>query len=1386
MEGRSVLFVAFTLALIIGFLSPVSFSMQENLDNNELVKETSILPEAAPSALPQEPWQPYAYNAERIRNPNGSWTVRVYTSPKFFLDPSDNVWRRMRWYETENEYVVIVPYAENGIPARWIIEKSSGTVRAKTWDNLPIIAAQRVEVLILTSERWKQLDENVLGWSTPKVDNGCLRLKLTADLSLDGVRIGSLMLTYRIADTIKYAVRLESAKYSTYRVKWNTMCQGAYYITNEVKGEFKITGEIKSLLWSPFIAVFDPYVRLSFEDISPWRENYFDMSLLKEAIFVKRPEGSAVELAFGDFRLGAGENIELDPSTNFSPTIDTYVRSGTPNTSYNSADRFYVGARQGWGIYRSFLKFNISALPSNITIISANLWVSTYGSYGWPNVQARRVENDNWDGTITWNNQPTFGAVETSFLTDGGWDNYDITAWVDNQVKGDKIVSVCLKHHTENTSDDKSVSYVSSEYNGNDPYLEINYSVPPVTVTLNPIADAFVDSQDDPDGNYGNAYWIGLNLAGSTRPESTWLKFDFSSIPSGATVTEAVFRVYSWRIWYNSSRPGALWDVTTNAWGESTITANNAPWENRGAKISSDVLGPVPGWWEWDVTSWVNAYKGTTRSAWLSNALSVGYSHYGQYYYSKEYSDVAYRPYLEITYVTEAVLSPIADAFTDLRDNPSGNYGFENWIGVNRATKTSGTWPWPSGLGEGTFIKFDISGIPANATVTSATFEAYAYQIWYSTTCDAALRQFGTNWDENTITGMNAPWGTLGGIVSSTVRGSIPGWWTHSVDLSYVQSKLGGQIGFYYCYPGTASGTHYGQFYRSREYGNTNYRPYLKIAYTIPTNNPPSQSNLRTDGQVDPPQITTLTPTFSWTFTDLDGDGQEGVKIQVSTDSTFATITHWDYSDETTTTQSKVYGGSALSRGVWYYVRVQVRDDRGEWSGTWATGEFKVNQLPLTPNRPSGPTSISAGQSGSYTTSTTDPDTDSVKYGWDWNGDGSIDEWTGYYGSGATCSTPHSWYAPGTYYVKVKAQDLRGEESGWSSELEVTVLNDPPTTPSLWGETRPYIGTEYEYSFSSTDPNGHQIRYHIEWGDDTENWTGFYASGEVANASHTWYLQTEFSVRAMAIDEFNMKSGWATLVIRVKTYDDANDTEVGVEWVNEYPDWIGNDLFASDDSAEWFYNILGEDLGWTRVFDWGDGQAWEGDFEKPSVDGWDYIYVDNVDFAFFCGHGSSSAFWFGVDMDGDDSYTYQVHYSEAEWGDKDLEWIVFDACKVLREDNVFTRWSSAFKGLHGMFGFHTIAYQYKRYLPPQEWMDGQRFAEHLRDGKTIGDSWVNATHDIQPSEVWGAAFCILDPTWSPPRWEFWESLPGDGWVGADVWPPLIQESNLLYYYRWQC
>jgi histidinol phosphatase-like PHP family hydrolase len=358
-------------------------------------------------------------------------------------------------------------------------------------------------------------------------------------------------------------------------------------------------------------------------------------------------------------------------------------------------------------------------------------------------------------------------------------------------------------------------------------------------VRLKPIADAFTDLRDNPGGNYGSATWIGVNYATksgvwpSGLSEGTFLKFDLSSIPSNATITGATFGAYAYQIWWSTTCDSHLRAFGTD-WSESTITGNNAPWGTLGGAVSNTVRGSIPSWWIYGIDStYIQGRLGGEVGFYLCYPGTAGSVHYGQLYYSKEFQDPSYHPYLEVTYTlagTTVRLQPIADAFTDLRDNPGGNYGSESWIGVNQATNPGS---WPSGLGEGTFIKFDLSGIPTNATVTRAIFGVYAYSVWYSTTCDAVLRGFGTNWNEYTITGNNAPWGTLGGQVSSVVKGGIPSWWTHNLDVSYVQGKLGSQIGFYYCYPSTAGATHYGQYYYSKEYGDALYRPYLQITYVI-------------------------------------------------------------------------------------------------------------------------------------------------------------------------------------------------------------------------------------------------------------------------------------------------------------------------------------------------------------------------------------------------------------------------------------------------------------------------------------------------------------------------------------------------------------------------
>lgn len=59
--------------------------------------------------------------------------------------------------------------------------------------------------------------------------------------------------------------------------------------------------------------------------------------------------------------------------------------------------------------------------------------------------------------------------------------------------------------------------------------------------------------------------------------------------------------------------------------------------------------------------------------------------------------------------------------------------------------------------------------------------------------------------------------------------------------------------------------------------------------------------------------------------------------------------------------------------------------------------------------------------------------------------------------------------------------------------------------------------------------------------------------------------------------------------------DDADQKEVGVEWVEIY--YSGTNLTWQNEAAEGFYNRLGE-IGWTKRFDYGNDLAWESDFEK--------------------------------------------------------------------------------------------------------------------------------------------------------------------------------------------
>ncbi len=186
---------------------------------------------------------------------------------------------------------------------------------------------------------------------------------------------------------------------------------------------------------------------------------------------------------------------------------------------------------------------------------------------------------------------------------------------------------------------------------------------------------------------------------------------------------------------------------------------------------------------------------------------------------------------------------------------------------------------------------------------------------------------------------------------------------------------------------------------------------------------------------------------------------------------------------------------------------------------------------PETPDTPSGPSSGYLNIEYSFETSTTEQNGDDVKYGWDWDGDDQVDEWTGFYPSGATASISHVFESTGTYDVQVKAMDIFNDDSAFSPTKQVDItIGDPPDDPDTpSGETDGMHATYYYYETQTDDPNlGDQIYYYFDWDDmSNSDWLGPYDSGDTISAQHKWSKPGEFDVRVKAKDLAGSESDWS-------------------------------------------------------------------------------------------------------------------------------------------------------------------------------------------------------------------------------------------------------------------
>jgi len=215
------------------------------------------------------------------------------------------------------------------------------------------------------------------------------------------------------------------------------------------------------------------------------------------------------------------------------------------------------------------------------------------------------------------------------------------------------------------------------------------------------------------------------------------------------------------------------------------------------------------------------------------------------------------------------------------------------------------------------------------------------------------------------------------------------------------------------------------------------------------------------------------------------------------------------------------------------YFRVKAEDIHGaqsDFSSALIIVVSGANNPPSTPNTPNGPSAGNIGVSYSYSTSSNDLDDDNIRYGWDWNGDDIVDEWTSFYPSEAVITTSHIWTSVGTYLVKVKSEDSNGAQSAFSAIKTVVISSDnnPPDKPTITGPSSGKTGDSHTYIVSTEDSDGDQVFYWIDWDDTTNSgWLGPYDSGLTVSSSHIWSANGTYSIKVKSKDNHGDESPWS-------------------------------------------------------------------------------------------------------------------------------------------------------------------------------------------------------------------------------------------------------------------
>ncbi len=488
------------------------------------------------------------------------------------------------------------------------------------------------------------------------------------------------------------------------------------------------------------------------------------------------------------------------------------------------------------------------------------------------------------------------------------WYTWSVTSAAQNWVRNpDSNKGILLQQTNNDIGGEFDIR--QSEHPGLDvrPYLLVRYTLAPPTPSVPPTpepppclgtpepgavftalqegvgysgAEDTMFNFDDRETLYADEWFMRV---GYRKHYSGLIKYDVSSIPQGSRIVCAALSLFAERWSGGPLDVGAYYVTRENAVDEATWTwaASGVPWQEGGCNGSADRLQTpesvisvhtIYRWYHFDLTrvvdGWVN---GSLANNGVSLQALDRLDDDTAWFAASDDATVENRPRLVVLFVPPAGWEPTATPIATSTPTPTPTptitptprppvtetfqEGVDSYTGcadtrisAEGASSNFASSELKAGARQSiaALVQFDLSSIPSDAIVESATLSVYGYHLEGSAGFDLGAYRVTRPWLENEATwGLaraSTAWGSPGcnGIptdrseaASDRATVQSAGWYTWSVrdDVQDMVSSPETNEGWLLMQPEAMPGVF--SMYSS-EYASTGYRPKLEVTYRLP------------------------------------------------------------------------------------------------------------------------------------------------------------------------------------------------------------------------------------------------------------------------------------------------------------------------------------------------------------------------------------------------------------------------------------------------------------------------------------------------------------------------------------------------------------------------